>query len=226
MPQSLTKRLLIAIAQTQVILALLIFGTAWTLHYWQGWLFWLAFLACVLPISLYLIRYDPALVERRMKAGPTAERRPQQKRIQLVVSALLLILIVVSVLDHRNGWSSPQTAAVLLGDVLLITGFAVVFATFRANSFASSIVEVAPGQKVIDTGPYAVVRHPMYGGALLMFLGTPPALGSWWGLIPALLLSAALAWRLIDEEAFLARELPGYTAYQRTVRSRLLPGLW
>jgi protein-S-isoprenylcysteine O-methyltransferase Ste14 len=226
MHDPLTLRVFVGIARTQAVLALMLFGPGWSLDYWQGWLLWLVFFACILAISIYLLAHDRALVRRRMKAGPTAERRPQQKLVQSVFVVLLVMLVIVSVLDHRFGWSAPGPAAATLGDGLIVIGFVIVFATFRANSFASAIVEVGPGQTVIDTGPYAVVRHPMYSGALLMFFGTPPALGSWWGLIPAALLSGALAWRLLDEEQFLVRELSGYGAYREKVHSRLLPGLW
>jgi len=214
------------VARFQIALALMIFGAAWSLDYWQGWLFWLVFGAATLSITVYLLHHDRALVERRMHAGPTAEPRPQQKLIQSVVTVLLLMVLFVSVLDHRFGRSQVPPSAAIAGDVLVVVGFAVIFVVFRENSFAASIVEVKDGQPVIDTGPYARVRHPMYSGALLMFAGTPLALGSLWGLLPALLLAAALVWRLIDEERCLAQELPGYADYQRKVRSRLLPGLW
>jgi protein-S-isoprenylcysteine O-methyltransferase Ste14 len=115
---------------------------------------------------------------------------------------------------------------VLLGDLMTVLGFAVMYRVFRENTFAAATVTVETGQRVITTGPYARVRHPMYAGALLLFLGTPLALGSWWGLavyIPSL---AVLVARLRDEEQFLMRNLAGYADYRRRVRFRLLPGVW
>ena len=113
-----------------------------------------------------------------------------------------------------------------LGDVGIVTGYVVIFLVFRENTYASSIVEVAENQKVISTGPYALVRHPMYVGAILIFFATPLALGSWWAFIPAIIVSTMIAVRLIDEERFLAANLPGYDDYRRQVHYRLIPGLW
>jgi protein-S-isoprenylcysteine O-methyltransferase Ste14 len=191
-----------------------------------GWLFWWVFLACMVFSAAYFLKHDPALVRRRMNVGPTAETRRQQKLIQTATSILLCATLIVSVLDYRSGWSSVPWPVVILGDAMVVLGFAAFFVVFRANTFAASIVEVSKDQRVIDTGPYAWVRHPMYAGALPMFFGMALALGSFWGLVPAALLTGAIVWRLLDEELVLAAELPGYTDYQRKVRSRLIPGVW
>lgn len=222
----LSKKALVGVVRFQIVLAVMLFGMAWSVAYWQGWLFWLVFGAGVLSITLYFLRHDRGLIERRMRAGPVAEHRPQQKLIQSVISVLLLAMLLVSVLDHRYGWSEVPSPLAVAGDVLVALSFVAIFVTFRENSFAASIIDVKDGQPVIDSGPYAAVRHPMYSGALLMFAGTPLALGSFWGLIPAALLTAGLVWRLIDEERYLAEHLPGYAAYLRKVRFRLVPRLW
>jgi protein-S-isoprenylcysteine O-methyltransferase Ste14 len=134
---------------------------------------------------------------------------------------------VTAGLDHRNSWSSPiDLRLVLAADVLVAVGFAMIFGTFRENSHASAIVEVEVGQQVVSTGPYGFVRHPMYAGAIVLFLATPVALGSLWALAPALGLSATVVVRLLDEERYLARRLSGYAAYQHQVRFRLVPGIW
>ena len=135
-------------------------------------------------------------------------------------------MYIVSPLDCRFGWSSVPARLVLAGDALVALSFYGFFLTFRQNAFAAATVRVESEQHVISTGLYAIVRHPMYTAALALFLGTPLALGSLWGLIPAALLCAAIVLRLLDEENYLARNLPGYTDYQRQVRTRLLPGLW
>jgi protein-S-isoprenylcysteine O-methyltransferase Ste14 len=140
----------------------------------------------------------------------------------VVVAAFL----VLPGLDHRFGWSQVPLPLVVLGHLLVVAGFAVVWAVFRANSFGSSIVEVMPGQRVVDTGPYAVVRHPMYAGGLLLFLGTGLALGSWWGTLLVVPITAGLVARLLHEERFLAERLDGYASYQQRLRWRLVPGLW
>lgn len=205
---------------------LLIFVPAGSLGYWQGWLLWAHFCAWSAAGTLYFLRHDPALVERRLRVGAAAEREPAQKRIQLFARFALCAMLVLSALDHRLGWSEVAWPLVIIANLLVAAGYLVVLLVLRENSFASSTIEVVPGQRVVSTGPYAIVRHPMYAGALLMFLGMPLALGSWWGLVPAAALAAWLAARLLDEEAFLVRNLPGYEAYRGSVRWRLIPGVW
>ncbi len=134
-------------------------------------------------------------------------------------------LLVVPALDHRYGWSTMSAGVAILGDVMILAGYAIIFLVFKENSFASARIEVAADQRVISTGPYALVRHPMYAGALLYLVGMPLALGSWWGLIAFAAFTLVLTWRLLDEERFLARSLPGYADYCAKVRWRLVPGL-
>jgi protein-S-isoprenylcysteine O-methyltransferase Ste14 len=209
-----------------IVLWVAIFLPAGSLAYWQGWLYWAHFAAWTLAGTLYFLERDPALVARRLRAGPTAEKEPAQKRIQLFASIAVCAIFAVSGFDHRFGWSHVSNPTVVAGNALVALGYLFMFVVFRANSFASSTIEVGAGQRVISTGPYALVRHPMYAGATVMFLGAPLALGSWWGLVPVLLLLAGLIARLRDEERYLARNLPGYEAYRRDVRHRLMPGVW
>jgi protein-S-isoprenylcysteine O-methyltransferase Ste14 len=226
MNDDLAKRAFSGFARFQIALALMIFLPAWSLHYWQGWLYWLRFGAACVLITLYFLRHDRALIERRMQAGPGAETEPKQKLILKFASVALIAMYIVSPLDFRFGWSFVPTWLVLVSDALVVLSFYGFFLTFRENAFAAATVRVESEQRVISSGAYAFVRHPMYTSALALFLGTPLALGSWWGLVPAVLLLAALVWRLLDEERYLARNLPGYTDYQRKVRTRLVPGLW
>jgi len=176
-------------------------------------------------ITRDLMTRDPALLARRMRAGPSAETEPRQQVIQSLATVAFLAIFLVSAFDHRFGWSDVPLVAVVVGDLLLVVGLLIVFLVFRANTFAAATIDVDNAQRVIATGPYALVRHPMYSGALLILLGTPPALGSWWGLLPVVLLAAVIIWRLLDEEAVLTRRLPGYAAYRRSVRWRLVPGI-
>lgn len=222
----LTRRALGGLAKFQVFLALLIFLPAWSLTYWQGLLYWLLFGVECVAITLYFLRHDRALVERRMHAGPGAEKEARQKLILWIASAALCSLYLVCALDYRFRWSPVPAWLVLIGDALVSLGFYGVFVTMHENAFAAATVRVEGGQRVIASGPYAIMRHPMYTSALILFFATPLALGSWFGFLPAALLAAAIAWRLIDEEAYLVRNLPGYEDYQREVRWRLVPGIW
>jgi protein-S-isoprenylcysteine O-methyltransferase Ste14 len=223
---NLTRRSLIGIAWLAFVLAAMIFLPAWSLAYWQGWTFWLVFLACSLATTLYLLRRDPALVERRMRSGPTAERQSSQQWIQTINGLLFCAIVILPALDHRFGWSSVPVFVVIAGDCLIVLGFALILRVFAENSFASATIEVSVDQTVVSTGPYALVRHPMHAGALPLIAGIPLALGSFWGLVPFALILPAFAWRLLDEERYLAMHLAGYADYCRKVRWRLAPGLW
>jgi len=205
---------------------LLIFLPAGSVAYWQGWLLWAHFSLWSAAGTWYFLKRDPALVQRRLRSGPGAEREPAQRRIQLFLSIVMCSLFVLSALDHRFGWSGMPWPIAIAGNVLIAAGYFLIFLVLRENSFAASTIEVAPDQTVIATGPYALVRHPMYAGALVMFAGMPLALGSWWGLLLVVPLVAGLIARLRDEEAYLVRNLPGYEAYRNGVRWRLVPGVW
>lgn len=209
-----------------IAMAALLFLPAWTLDYWQAWLFIAVFVAATVAITVYLARNDPKLLERRMSAGPMAEKEPAQKLIMSVTMAGFIAALVVPALDHRFGWSAVPPAVSLAGDALIALGFLFVFLVLKENSYAASTIGVAEGQKVVSTGPYALVRHPMYAGALPLLAGTPLALGSWWGLAVVAAIVPALIWRLLDEERFLARNLAGYADYTRKVKYRLVPGVW
>lgn len=209
-----------------LVFGLLIFVPAGTLAYWQGWAFIAVFSASTTIIGVYLALKDPALLERRVRAGPAAETRPAQKIIISLAFAIFPLLLIVSVLDHRFGWSHVPVPVSVLGNALVALGLMIDLRVFRENSYGASTVKKMEGQRVIATGPYALVRHPMYVGALIMILGMPPALGSWWGLIPALACVPILMLRTLDEERMLRDELEGYEAYSRRVRYRLVPGLW
>jgi protein-S-isoprenylcysteine O-methyltransferase Ste14 len=224
--KNLNARAWLAVAVLAVVMGLLLFLPAGTVHYWQAWVYLSIFTGASVLITLYLMRRDPALLERRMSGGPTAEKQPAQKFIMLCTSIGFIALLVVPAFDHRFGWSSVPLSGVVAGDVLVAIGFSLIFLVYRENTFTSATIEVAENQKVISTGPYAIVRHPMYASASLYLLGTPLALGSYWGFVPIAAMMPFLIWRLFDEERFLARNLPGYTEYQKRVRHRLLPLMW
>jgi protein-S-isoprenylcysteine O-methyltransferase Ste14 len=177
-------------------------------------------------ITADLARRDPGLLQRRMHGGPTAENEPAQRVIMLLASLGFVALLVVPALDHRFHWSVVPLYVVLGGTLLVAIGFYCILLVYRANTFTAATIQVAAGQTVISTGPYAIVRHPMYASALLYLVGTPLALGSYRGLIVFIGMVPVLIWRLLDEERLLARELPGYSEYQARVRYRLVPYLW
>jgi protein-S-isoprenylcysteine O-methyltransferase Ste14 len=215
-----------ALAVLVAVMGLLLFLPAGTVHYWQARVYLSIFSGASVLTTLYLMREDPALLERRMSGGPTAEKRPVQKFIMLCTSIGFIALLVVPALDHRFGWSAVPLGGVLAGELLVVIGFYLIYRVYRENTFTSATIEVTENQTVISTGPYAIVRHPMYASASLYLLGTPLALGSWWGFVPIAVMLPFLIWRLLDEERFLARNLPGYAEYQGQVRHRLVPFVW
>jgi protein-S-isoprenylcysteine O-methyltransferase Ste14 len=214
------------LANLVVVLALVLFASAGTLRFVEGWVFLGLFTAASLAITLYLARKDPALLQRRTQPGPFAEKERSQKTIQGLASISFLSTIVVPALDHRFGWTHAPLVVVIIGDTLVALGFLVVFRVFRENTFTSSVIEVAAEQRVIDSGPYAVVRHPMYAGALVLIAGVPMALGSLVGLATLPPFAAVIAWRLLDEERVLVSHLAGYATYRQRTRWRLIPGIW
>lgn len=219
-------RTLKAVVIGLIVLAALIFLPAGTLVYWQGWAFIVVFSLSTNAIGVYLALTDPALLERRMKAGPSAETRPAQKIIITLAFIALILMLVVSAFDHRFSWSQVPAWLAILGNALVALGLMIDLRVFRENSYGASTIGRMEGQSVISTGPYALVRHPMYLGVLVMVLGTPLALGSWWGLLPAACTLPILMLRIRDEETMLRSELEGYEAYTREVRYRLVPGIW
>ena len=220
-----TKILLVGIVQL-VVLGLMLFLAAGTFNYWQAWVFLVvAALSTSIP-SIYLRRTNPVALERRTRAGPTAETRMVQK---VVIAGWLLSLaamFVVSALDHRFGWSTLPTAISLVGDVLVAVGLVVQMLVVIQNSHAAATVRVEAGQKLISTGLYGLVRHPMYTGIVMMMIGVPLALGSYWGLVFVVPGLFVLAFRIRDEEKLLQEELDGYREYTQKVRYRLVPCMW
>jgi protein-S-isoprenylcysteine O-methyltransferase Ste14 len=209
-----------------ILFIALIFGFAGTFRYWQGWLFLVVFSVCTIGFTIYLALYDKPLLERRLAAGPQHEKERSQK---IIVSAIFIgffALIVLPALDHRYGWSTVAPGVTIAGNVLIVISFLFMFWVIKVNSYAASNIRVEKGQTVIDTGPYAYVRHPMYAGAIWLFIAIPLALGAWWWTLLTIPCFPILVWRLLDEEKILRRELRGYTEYMHKVRYRLIPHLW
>ena len=209
-----------------VVLWFGLFLPAWSLYFWQAWVFWLIFSISTILVTLYLLKKDLKLLETRTKAGPTAEVEKSQKIIQIFASIFFISLILIPGFDHRYHWSNVPIVLVITGDIFVLLGFIIVFLVFKQNSYASGIIETDTEQKVITTGPYRIVRHPMYAGGLLLLLFAPLALGSYWALPFALLLFVVIVLRILYEEKFLMQNLPGYEEYCKKTRHRLIPWIW
>lgn len=209
-----------------LLLAALLFLPAGTLRFWQGWLFGVVFVAGTSAISMYFLKHDPKLVERRIRAGPMAEQEPAQKIIMAITFLGFFLLMALPGIDQRRHWSAVPAWLAIAGNAGVALSFYVFFIVMRQNSFAASTIRVEPGQPVVSTGAYAIVRHPLYSGALLLLFCTPLALGSYWTLVVAVAMVFAIVWRLLDEERFLKKNLPGYADYCRRVRCRLVPRVW
>jgi protein-S-isoprenylcysteine O-methyltransferase Ste14 len=210
---------------SSALIGLALFLSAGTIQYWQAWVYLGVGAVSSVPLTLYIVK-DPILLENRTKMGPAAEQRPTQKIIVLVTGLPGIATFIVPGLDHRFGWSSVPLWLSMAGGVLILLSMRMVYRVFKENSFGSATVEIGKGQKVISTGPYAIVRNPMYSSAAVYFIGMSLALGSYWGLIPAILAILGLVWRLFDEEKFLAENLTGYRDYCANVRWHLIPGVF
>ena len=209
-----------------LMLGACLFLPAWTLSYWQAWLFIAVVMTSTNAIGLYLWFKDPALLERRKRVGPAAEQEGAQKVIASLLMVACVALLALCGFDRRFGWSRMPAFVSVLGNALVVLGLLVTWLVLRVNSYAASTIETTPGQTVISTGPYAVVRHPMYSGTLVLLLGIPLALGSWWGLLLIPFLMPIMVWRIRNEEQVLERRLLGYVEYETMVRYRLIPHVW
>ncbi|HKE46912.1 MAG TPA: isoprenylcysteine carboxylmethyltransferase family protein [Rhodanobacteraceae bacterium] len=223
---ALSKKTLTSWARMQLALLAMLLIPAWTLAYWQAWLYWALTSAASLLMSLHFLKRDPALMQRRLDVGARAETLPRQKLIQGIGGAFVCAIYVVAAIEHRFRDPHVPAALALAADAAVLIAAAMTFRVFRENTFTAATVTVEAGQRVVATGPYAVVRHPMYTAAMLGYLAAPPALGSLAALVPAVLVCATIIVRLLDEERHLAAHLPGYAGYRAAVRWRLIPRIW
>jgi protein-S-isoprenylcysteine O-methyltransferase Ste14 len=206
-----------------VLMLLLIFLPAGTFLYWQAWVFSAILIVPMIFVLFYFLKHDPEFLARRAQFK---EREKQQKWVVGLTTPVFLAAFLVPGLDHRFSWSAVPTGVVIAADFLIFLGYLMIFSVFRQNRYASRIVEVSSSQQVITTGWYGLVRHPMYLGVMIMYIPMPLALGSWWGLIPMVILPIVLVFRIINEEKVLTENLPGYREYCRQTRYRMLPGIW
>jgi len=223
---NLILKSILGLAFLLLVLAAALFISAGSLNFWQAWVYLAVFGLCTLLITLYLMKYDQKLLASRVKAWPVAETQKSQQIIQSLASLFFIGLFIVPGLDYRFHWSQVPPVVSLISDGFVALGFFIVFLVFRENSYTSAVIEVSKEQRVIDTEPYRVVRHPMYAGATLLLLFSPLALGSWVALPFPLPLILVVAIRLLEEEKFLSANLRGYEAYRQQVRYRLVPFIW
>jgi protein-S-isoprenylcysteine O-methyltransferase Ste14 len=209
-----------------VVFGALLFWPAGTFNYWQAWIFLAVFAVSTWIAAIYLLGTNPAALERRMRAGPAAESRTLQKVVIAVAFLSAAALLVLSGFDHRFGWSPMPTAVSLAGDVLVAIGLGIAVLAVIQNSYAAANIRVEAEQHVVSTGLYGLVRHPMYVGNLIMLVGIPLALGSYWGLFFVIPGVVVFAVRAVDEEKALTHELAGYREYMRHVRYRFVPCVW
>jgi protein-S-isoprenylcysteine O-methyltransferase Ste14 len=206
-----------------LVLGAVFFLSAGTMRYWQAWLYMAVILIPAMLVVRYLIRNDPELLWRRLTMR---EQRKKQSAIQKLRSVVWVAMFLIPGLDQRFGWSAVPWFLVVSSQVLVLSGYLLFFFVMKENSYASRVVEVQQGQTVVTTGPYALVRHPMYLAVLVMLFFSPLALGSFWAMIPTLFTPLVLVLRIRDEEEMLVQELPGYREYTQQTSRRLIPGIW
>jgi len=221
--KELSKMVMIRIILFFPAMLVFFFLPAGSFSYWQAWVYMAILFIPMLFVLNYLLKNNPKLLERRMRMR---EKEPAQKKIIKFSGVFLTLALILPGLDFRLGWSHVPLAIVIISEIVVLVGYFLIFLVFKENTYTSRIIEVEQGQKVISSGPYAFVRHPMYSGAILMYSVTPVALGSWWALIPGFMIIPTLVFRILNEENVLARDLPGYKEYMQKVHWRLLPGIW
>jgi protein-S-isoprenylcysteine O-methyltransferase Ste14 len=222
-PASLMKTVALRIGLGIPILALIIILPAGKWAYWQGWMYLFILFIPMFFVFAYLIKNDPALLERRMRMR---EKESAQRKIIALSYLYFLGAFILPGLDVRFGWSNVPPLVSIIADLIVFVGYMIFVWVLKTNSFLSRVVEVDSNQKVISSGPYALVRHPMYAGVSIMYIASPVALGSYWALIPAVLIVPLLVARILNEEQVLLRDLKGYKEYVETTRYRLVPGVW
>lgn len=221
--KSLKKAVIVRLVAAFLFLGLMFFLPAWTLNYWQAWVYMFIILVSMSIMARYLYKHDRALLERRIRMK---ERQKTQKLIIALSFLFFLPAFIVPGFDVRFGWSNVPFVVVVIADVVVLLGYLMFALVLKTNSYASRIIEVEEGQKLITTGPYAIVRHPMYLASLILYGFSPLALGSYWAMLPAVLLIILIVARIKGEEKDLLENLEGYREYVAKTKYRLVPGIW
>lgn len=221
--KALVRKMLVRFGFFFPVMGLLILLPAGTFNYWQFYVYCGLLMVPMLAVLFYFLKNDPKFLERRSKAR---EKEKAQVLISILSSLIFLAGFIIPGLDKRFAWSEVPLHITIIACVLILLGYLIIFFVFRQNSYASRVIEVDEEQEVISTGLYGIVRHPMYVGVLIMYIPTPVALGSYWGLIPFALLPLSLGLRILNEEKVLRENLKGYKEYCKKTRYRLIPFLW
>ncbi len=219
----LVKKILLFVPLGILIVGLMLFLPAGSLGYWQAWLFMGTLFLPFFVVVFYFLKHDPEFLVRRLKFK---EKEAKEKSIIKIAQLLFLIAFLVPGIDYRLGWSHVPSWLVITADFVIFISYMFVFYVFKVNSYASRIVEVEKGQKLITAGPYSVIRHPMYAGIIPLYLCVPLALGSYFALIPIVPILIVIVLRIFDEEKVLLRDLKGYKEYTKRVKYRLIPYVW
>jgi len=206
-----------------VVISVMLFLPAGTLEFWNAWLYAAALYIPMLFAWIYLTIKDPALLEKRFK---TKEKEKTQKAYVILSIVAFVLTFIIPGFDFRYHWSAVPLWLVILSTLLMLGGYIMFFVVMKQNSYASRVIEIQQGQRVIDTGLYSVVRHPMYTAAIIIYGFSPLILGSFYALIPMLFIPALLVMRILNEEKVLTRDLPGYPEYMKRVRFRMIPYVW
>ncbi len=221
--RALKKKIVIRFSLIPLFLGLIILLPAGTLIFWQAYTYFAILVVPMIFVIFYFLKKDPKFLERRIR---TKEKEKHQKLLSILSTTIFLVGFIITGLDHRYFWSNVPIYIVITADIIVLLGYLLIFFVFKQNSYASRIIEVDENQKVISTGPYKIVRHPMYLGVLIMFLATPIALGSYWAIIPFAILPVILILRILNEEKLLSKNLQGYDEYCQKTRFRLIPFIW
>lgn len=219
----LKKKLVVRFVMLPLLVCLFILIPAGTFDFWQVYVYFGLLMVLMIFVMRYFLKYDPAFLEHRMKMK---EHERKQKNIISISSIIYLIGFLLPGFDRRFGWSDIPAIIVTTADILVVAGYIFIIVVFKENRYASRVIEIQKEQTVISTGPYSIVRHPMYLGLMVMMLATPFALGSYWALIPFALVPITLVYRILNEETVLSEQLIGYKEYCTTVRYRLIPYIW
>ncbi|HAJ77018.1 MAG TPA: hypothetical protein DCM64_11250 [Gammaproteobacteria bacterium] len=220
---SLLVRIIARLALLPLVIGLLVLWPAGTFDFWQIYAYFGFILVPMVGGVIYFYAKDPAVLERRMK---TDEKEETQKMVMVFLGLSVVAIYMIPGFDRRFGWSEIPVWLVLIADVFVVVGYLMMLYIMKVNSFAARTIEVEQGQQVIDTSPYALVRHPMYTAAMLIYLTTPIALGSWWAYLAVAVVPICLVARILNEEQVLRQDLDGYAEYTQRTRWRLVPGIW
>ncbi len=228
-PNETARRLPLAVATlsrwlvAMLLLSVALFLPAWTLDYWQAWVYIALLGMCSFTFIVVYLNIDPDLVRRRMQFH---EREQTQQTVMKLAFPLFVASYVIPGLDRHFGWSYVPGGVTVAADGIVLLGYALFVRVMQTNRYAARVISVEQKQPVITAGPYSIVRHPMYVAALTIYVISPMALGSYWGMAASIWLIPIFVVRILNEESVLLRELRGYEEYRERTRYRLIPGIW